>query len=292
MSVPEQSTSFSSRLGALIQRLGLAGRASRNVLEQASQLRLPFQPLPSLQDSIWWQAGAPLQRLVDLPRSALSGPVQEDKANAHAVLIRLVQLQQEHHDSYDLRQINGLSCSTAELPHFASLEEYAASPACRGIRIISYKDFLKAINQALPRFLAGEPISLNQAGWLGERLFWSGEQHPQAFSCAIAYARLRGLEITLPADISRYRINPAGLHELQQRYHVLAMPAQTWSDPTFMSLLLNDGLPYSRLALLRTPGAHEFLLLPKDHLAANALGEGLRLAGAADVVAHLQQLPH
>lgn len=292
MSFPEQSTSFSSRLGALIQRLGLAGRSSRNVLEQASQLRLPFQPLPAPQDSIWWQAGAPLQRLADLPRSALSGPVQEDKANAHAVLIRLVQLQQEHQDSFDLRQINGLSCSTGDLPHFASLEEYAASPACRGIRIISYKDFLKTINLALPRFLAGEPISLYRADWLGERWFWNGEQQQQAFSCAIAYARVRGLEITLPADISHYRINPDGLHQLQQRYHVLAMPAQAWSDPTFMRLLLDDGLPYSRLALLRTPGAHEFLLLPKDHLAANALGEGLRLAGAADVVAHLQQLPH
>ena len=46
------------------------------------------------------------------------------------------------------------------------------------------------------------------------------------------------------------------------------------------------------LSLLRTQGAAEFLLLPKADSAALALGEGLRLAGAADGVSYLQQLAH
>ena len=73
---------------------------------------------------------------------------------------------------------------------------------------------------------------------------------------------------------------------------MLAMPVQAWTDPAFMALLLDNGLPYARLSLLRTAGAAEFLLLPKADSAAMALGEGLRLAGAADGVSYLQQLAH
>jgi hypothetical protein len=80
------------------------------------------------------------------------------------------------------------------------------------------------------------------------------------------------------------------LAELRRRYHMLAMPVQAWSEPAFMSLLLDHGLPYARLSLLRYPNAPEFLLLPKDSPEANALGEGLRLAGAPDVIGHLEAL--
>ena len=68
------------------------------------------------------------------------------------------------------------------------------------------------------------------------------------------------------------------------------MPGAAWSDPAFMGLLLDNGLPYARLALLRTHGAPEFLLLPKHNQEATALGEGLCLAGAPDVVKHLKTL--
>ena len=290
MSFSEHSASLSSRLGALAQRLGLAGRSSRQILERASSLQLPFQALPSLKQSIWWESGPPLQRLLDLPRDALSGPVQEDKAQAHAVLIRLIKQRQEQLDSFDLRQISGFSCTDSSRAACSSFEEYAASAACHHIRIISYKDFVKAISQALPRFLAGEQINLRQANWHGEQLYWSGEQNLEAFACAIAYARRRGLEISLPAQLTHYQIDPAGLSELQSCYHMLAMPVQAWSDPAFMALLLDHGLPYARLSLLRSPGAPEFLLLPKAHEQARALGDGLRLAGAPDVVSYLQQL--
>ena len=292
MSYPEHPTSMTARLATLAQRLGFTGRASRQILDRASTLRLPFQALPPAAESIWWQAAPPLHRLVDLPRDALSGPVQEDKAQAHAVLARLVEQQHASLEVFDLRQINGLCCSGDNLAPYASLEEFAGSPACKGIRIISYKDFLRTISLAVPRFLAGEPINLRQASWQGERIYWNGDQHIEAFACAIAYARLRGLEISLPAELTRYRLNPAGIAELQQRYHMLAMPVQAWSDPAFMALLLDNGLPYARLSLLRTPGSPEFLLLPKADSAAMALGEGLRLAGAADGVSYLQTLTH
>jgi hypothetical protein len=290
MSLSEQPPTLSSRLGALAQRLGLIGRAPRQILERANQLRLPFEPLPEVRDSICWQDGPQLHRLIDLPRGALSGPVQEDKAQAHAALIRIIELEERQLTSFDLRMVDGLSGCNAEQAAFASFEDYAASQACRQVRIISYKDFVKTISLALPRFLAGERISLRQASWHGERVFWAGEHHPQAFACAIAYARRRELEISLPADLCHYRLSAQGLSELQQQYHALAMPAAAWSDPAFMGLLLDSGLPYARLSLLRSPGDPEILLLPKHSAEATALGEGLRLAGAPDVVGYLQRL--
>ena len=42
--------------------------------------------------------------------------------------------------------------------------------------------------------------------------------------------------------------------------------------------------------LLRTPGAPEFLLLPKQSPQASALGEGLRQAGAPDMLDYVRQL--
>lgn len=290
MSPSEHPASLTERISALAQRLGLSGRGPRYVLQRASELRLPFQVLPQPSEQIWWQNGAPLQRLVDLPRNALSGPVQEDKADAHAMLINVVQHETQQLDAFDLRLIDGLCGSDLRAAPFTSFEQYASSEACRSIRIISYKDFVKVISTALPRFLAGERIVLRQADWVGNRVYWAGEHHHEAFASAVAYARLRGLDVTLPAELTRYRLNMPGLQALQAGYHMLAMPVQAWSDPQFMGLLLDKGLPYARLAMLRSPGAPEFLLLPKHSPEATALGEGLRLAGAPDVVAYLCQL--
>lgn len=291
MSLSESPTSIASRLSALAQRLGLGGRVPRMVFERARSLRLPFRVLPEPVPSIWWQAGPPLHRLVDLPRDALSGPVQEDKAAARGVLMGVVERHTEHLDDFDLRRIDGLCSPPPSLDsNLTSFEELTACPLGRCARIISYKDFLKTISHAMPRFLAAEAVELRQASWYGERLFWAGEQHGEEFACAIAYARLRGLEVTLPAELTRYRLSASGLAELRRRYHMTAMPVQAWSEPAFMSLLLDNGLPYARLSLLRYPDAPEFLLLPKDSPEAHALGEGLRLAGAPDVIAYLEAL--
>ena len=290
MSLSEQPSTLSSRLGALAQRLGLIGRGQRQILERASQLRLPFSPLPQLRESICWQDGPQLHRLIDLPRSALSGPVQEDKAQAHAMLVRVIEAQEQQLTSFDLRMIDGLSTCNPQQTSHASFEAFAASEPCRQVRIISYKDFVKAISLALPRFLAGERIILRQASWRSERVFWAGAHHSEAFACAIAYARRRELEVNLPAELNHYRLSEQGISNLQQHYHVLGMPNAAWSDPAFMALLLDNGLPYARLSLLGGPGSPEFLLLPKHSSEATALGEGLRLAGAPDVVGYLQRI--
>ena len=284
------SSPLSTRLTALAQRLGLIGRGSRQIFARASALRLPFKVLPAPETSICWHANPHLQRLIDLPRGALSGPVQEDKAQAHSALTQVVEAEAQQLQTFDLRLIHGFACATAGSQSYASFEDYAASEHCKQVRIISYKDFVKTISLALPRFLAGEPIELRQASWRGTQTFWAGEHQGEAFAGAIAYARRRGLEVMLPAKLVRYRLSQPGLENLQARYHVLAMPGEAWSDPSFMGLLLDNGLPYARLSLLKTVGAPEFLLLPKEHPEATALGEGLRLAGAPDVLGYLHQL--
>lgn len=286
MSLPEPPSPLSSRLAALAQRVGLLGRGCKPIFERASQLQLPFRAIPTFADNICWLGGPPLQRLKDLPRSALSGPVQEDKAEAHAALIQLIEV--EHHElaQFDLRQVDSLvHCDGS----YASLEDYATSEACRQIRIISYRDFLKHLGKALPDY-PHQRLELFRARWRGERLFWAGESNPASFAGAVAYARLRGLDITLPAHITDYRISLAGLHDLEQRYHALAMPCAAWSDASFMQLLMEHEVPYARLNLLRTPGSPEFLLLPKHSPQACALGEGLLQAGAPDMLQYLREL--
>src|SRR5690606_23667381 len=121
------------------------GRAPRQILERASRLRLPFSPLPTTRDSIFWQEGPPLHRLVDLPRGALSGPVQEDKAQAHAVLVKVVDMQEQELNAFDLRLIEGINGNAPISAFFTDFESYAASEYCRQVRIISYKDFVRTI---------------------------------------------------------------------------------------------------------------------------------------------------
>lgn len=269
--------------------MGLLGRGSRQIFARASALRLPFKPLPAAVESVCWHEGPQLQLLLNLPRGALSGPVQEDKAQAHAALTQVVEAQTQQLHAFDLRMIDGFACPVPA-PGYTCFEDYAASEHCKQVRIISYKDFIKTISLALPRFLAGEPIELRQANWRGSRTFWSGETQGEAFAGAIAYARRRGLDAQLPANLVRFRLNETGLNDLQNRYHVLAMPEAAWSDPSFMGLLLDNAIPYARLSLLKKAGTPEFLMLPKEHQDATALGEGLRLAGAPDVPEHLRQL--
>lgn len=278
-------------LAALAQRLGLQRRTPHRLMQEARALRLPFQPLPPVQESIWWQADPPLHRLVELPRDALSGPVQEDKADARAVLMRLVEREQRSLDGIDLRQVDGLVGKDPQAPQRDGLEAYSVTPACRTVRIISYKDFVRTLGQAVAEFPEAGRLRLRRAGWRGERLFWAGEpQHLPTFAAAVTYARRRGLEVVLPAELTSYRLSESGLADLRRRYHVLAMPAQAWSDPVLMGLLLDQGMPYARLALLRRNGAPEFLLLPRRHPAANALGEGLYQAGAPDMTGFLAGL--
>ncbi|WP_404441634.1 DUF6685 family protein [Stutzerimonas chloritidismutans] len=291
MSLPEPMPPVTSRIVRFAQRLGLTGKSPRQILEHASQIRLPFAPLSEPAASIFWHDGPCLQRFVDLPRSALSGPIQEDKARARAALTRLVRQEQSTHAALDLRQIDGLGGQSADGRTYPTFEAFAATPACRQLRVISYKDFVRTLSIALPDYQAQAPIELRQASWLGERIYWSGEHHAEAFACAIAYARLRGLEVNLPCELIDYRLDASGLHALDNDYHAVTMPAQAWNNRVFMSLLLDAKIPYARLTLLRNADNSELLLLEKRQPAANALGEGLKLAGAPDMVRYLRDLP-
>ncbi|WP_444816363.1 DUF6685 family protein [Stutzerimonas frequens] len=290
MSLPEPMPSLTTQIARLAQRLGLRSKAAHSVLQRASNLQLPFSRLPEPEPSIFWTDGPCLQRLLELPRGALSGPVQEDKARAHAALTRLIskdciRLQ------LDLRQIDGFGGPQCGGASYATFEAFAATPACRQIRIISYKDFVRTLGAALPGFDTGAPIEVRQASWLGERLYWAGEHHLEAFACAVAYARLRGLEVMLPADVTDYRLDRSGVHALDADYHAVTMPAQAWSDREFMALLLDSQVPYARLTLLRDTSNSELLLLEKRDPMANAIGEGLKLAGAPDLIRYLRDLP-
>ncbi len=285
-----QSTSISNRLASW---LGLGRKTGSPLHDRAALLKLPFSELPVMPDSIWWQGTPPIQRLAELPRDALSGPVQEDKAEARAVLRGVVTAEERDIENFDLRDIDGLVLPADPEEHYPSFEAYASSAACKGIRLIGYKDFSQALSKALPGDSSEIVLSLRKANWRGQRVFYAPTSPQEAptrfFACAIAYARVRGLNLPFNTRMTEYRLIRGGIRSLEHHYHVLAMPTVTWSDPHFMPLLLT-GMPYARLTLLRGPGAPEFLLLPRQHADSNALGEGLRLAGAPDVCHWLRQM--
>jgi len=111
----------------------------------------------------------------------------------------------------------------------------------------------------------------------------AGERAREALACAVVYARVRGLSVSLPAQVTRYRLNQAGLCAFQEQYHALWMPPQIWTTARFMHLLLENHIPYARLAKLH-PDYQEVLLLPRGRRRSNALGLGLLKAGAFDAV--------
>lgn len=284
-----QSRSMSQRLAAIAQRLGLGAADAFNVPQRTRALALCFNAPEHPAGGIGWQSGAPLYRLIDLPRGALSGPVQEDKARVHAVLKKLVGRRNESLPALDLREVNGL-CTRGPLADnpLPDFEALATSDTCRKVRIISYKDFSKALGTALPGFeRKTEALRLRQADWHGPRLFWEDDNHPCEFASAVVYARRRGLEISLPAKIEHFSLRREALYDLDRRFHMLAIPTQAWSDPGFMGLLLDTGLPYARFGLFNSE-TPESLLLPKDHAQAKDFGEGLRAIGAPDMVAYLR----
>lgn len=273
---------WSSRVIALAQQLGLGKTRSTTIAQRTRQLRLPFCALPREVDSLWWHHCLPLDQLFELPRGALSGPVQEDKAQARSVLLQLVSQTLESRPTLDIRQIDGL-CALGGFEQYSSFEALSASPEGRALRLISYKDLVRTLSRALPNHLVGETLQLKSANWLGSRLYWAGEQEQLSLACAIAYARRRELDIQLPAQISHYQLSAQGVQTFIEHYHAPAMPVQSWSDAGFMSLLLDSGMPYARLPLALPSGNFEFLLLPKNNADAHVLGEGLVQAGAPDL---------
>lgn len=293
MDRPAFHSLIAERLKALFKK---AGSADTTVVaftpEQiAHSVNLPFTPLQVPAVTIGWKNNLNFQHLYNLPRDALSGPIQDDKVEAYAALKNLVSKVVVTESSIDLREIFGLLALPQDADNLQSLEAFAARAECRHIRIISYRDFKKAITQALPQFFNEQAIHLYQASWLGPGLFWAEQQNNCAFACAVAYARLRGLELPKTAQISRYQIDTTVLSNLQDKYHMLIMPEQAWKDREFMTILLRSDSPYARLILSQTPQPLEVLLLPKHKPLSDSLGEGLKLAGAYDASDFLWQLP-
>ena len=289
MDQPNSSSSLLSRLLSLFK--GRANDSAAFTPEHiAERIKLTFSGLDRPQLSISWKSNLYFQHLYDLPRGALSGPVQEDKAEAHALLVKLVSKVIDTESVIDLRDIYGFSELLPGTERMQDLETFAASEQCRHIRIISYRDFEKIITQAIPHFLSDQPINLRQASWLGTNLFWADEKLSCEFACAVVYARRRGLDLPKRTYISRYSLNIDVLQAVQRNYHMLIMPEQAWSDREFMAILLNSGSPYARLALSKEPYPTEVLLLPKRKQLSDNLGKGLKLAGAHDACEILLQL--
>jgi len=267
---------FSHLLGSVSRFLGYGDYRLRQIYRRAASLRLPFTEPPKIAPNIWWSS-AGLASLANLPRSALSGPVQEDKALAYQALRSLVSERQETCEQLELRQIDGLAGTPGE--PFNRLEDLVLGHPCRRFRIISYQDFERVIRLALPRF-PQEPIYLLSTDWI-ERLFWAGTREREAFACAVVYARVRGLNVSLPAQVTRYQLDKSGFNHLRGQYHALFMPNEAWTTPGLMHLLLETEMPYARLAKVH-PNYQEVLLLPRNRQRSNALGLGLRKAGAFD----------
>ncbi|HHX06077.1 MAG: hypothetical protein KBD92_02100 [Thiopseudomonas sp.] len=282
-------SSLLSRISSLLKRSD--DDSARSTPEQiARRIALPFVDLAIPSTSICWRNNLYFQHLYDLPRSALSGPIQEDKAEAHSFLANIVSKTIDTECIIDLRDIYGLSESVCGLQPLQSLESFATSDQCRHIRIISYRDFEKIITQAIPHFLSDQPISLRQANWLGGHLFWASEQYSCELACAVVYAKRRGLDLPKRSYISRYALNSDALRTLQKHYHVLLMPEQAWADRQFMAILVDSSIPYARLTLTKSPEQREVLLLPRHKKLSDNLGKGLKLAGAFDATETLLRL--
>lgn len=283
------SAALASRFKRLFSRL-MHGSRTYTPKQIAQRIELPFSGFNAPQLTVSWENNLNFQHLYKLPRHALSGPVQEDKSQAHTILNHLIKKETDTQSIIDLRELYGFGELQLGSESLSSLERFASSGGCRSVRIISYRDFKKTIEQAIPDFFTEQPIQLLQASWLGPELFWAGQKCSCEFACAVVYARLRGLELPKAAHINRYMIDRNAVHNIARHYHMPIMPEQAWDDPEFMTALVETGSPYVRLTLSPTPHPIEVLLLPKHKQLSDTLGTALKLAGAYDASTTLLQL--
>ena len=278
-------STVSARLLDFAQRLGLRRVVAPEFRQRIAQLALTFPRLPVPEDTIWWHNALSLESLYELPRGALSGPVQDDKAHAHKALRALIYRQQWEIDALDLRSISGLVGYESLFSSLTQLEHYNVAQ-CRHIRIISMTDLSKVLDN-----LQTDRWVLNEASWRGGRRFWTHSLHNQAITAAVCYAKLRKLCVERPAVINSFQFNHDGIQKLSQQFHVLYMPNEAWNNEALMDLLATHQLPYSRLSLDRATRTGDCLILPKQHAYADALGQGLLALGAEDFCDYLRRLP-
>lgn len=268
--------------------------ASRRIQRCLERLADAFVPLPLPQNSLWWDDGHPLHLLHNLPRAALSGPTQEIKSKAHALLSQLVVADTRQLPAFDLRQLDGL-CHRLGEPALATvqqLEELAALPAARDqARIIGYRDFQAALYRALPTLSSEQPLRLRQASWRGPRFFLENDASTTlAFASIVAYARIRGIAVEVPAQVHCLRLELAAVERLQQAFALYALPNAVWNHPDFIQVLLSLKLDYARLPLPAPGQDLEWLLLPNEVASTRVLAEILERLGAAEVTGYLRAL--
>ncbi len=276
---------------SFISRILTGGVAVRNSAFSKKQVqanvKLKFPSLDLSTPSIHWNKNTHLLNFANLAHRSLSGPVQEDKADAHALLKNVVDIEHYTLPSFDLCNLYGFNTDDNELVQHECLDSLAGCNACKSIRIISMRDFEKVLNQVIPDFDCAPRIQLYASELLGEKYFWSGQKNIDKLIGVIVYARRRGIAIQLPAEVSKAVINRNSLGFLSDCYHVLAMPAQAWADKNFMRFLIDYPVPYVRLPISRGDNPVEVLLLPRQNINANTLGEGLLAAGAQDAALFL-----
>lgn len=257
-------------------------------LEQLSnslQLRFPELSIPK--PRLHWQQCSHLGQLVNLPSNALYGPVQEDKANAWQLLKNLIEEQRINMHAFDLRELYGLNHQTPELLALNSWEDMARSQPCRNIRIISMRDYQRALARATHHEQGAHLLTTR---WFGNCYYWARQQDSCDFIACLVYARRRGLPMIMPVQIRRIQVNETAAQQLQQHYHMLALHPHAWADTSFMHYLATYKIPYARLPLTQANDGLDALLLPRDSALADAFGQGLRAAGAPDLCQFLLDL--
>lgn len=282
--------SFIARLRALASGSGVPRLRSFTAEQVGRNVRLEFPQLTISRPSIHWHKNFNLHVLFELSRSALSGPVQEDKAAAYAFLKHIVKTKETFLDSFDLRDIYGISIKLPEILPYETLEEICALESCRSIRLISLSDFERLMARIMPSSKQSQPVQLYSAPWLGKNYFWEPEPPLLEFISAVVYARRRGLPIVRSARLLEPCLNKKALEDLQQSYHMLALPSNAWSESTFMPYLVNYRVPYARLTAAPLLKPFELLLLPRTDVLSDELGKGLRIAGARDATTFLLKL--
>lgn len=290
MSHPPSRPSFASRIGSFFSGRNKPVKKLFNTRDVIKQVKLDFPSLTLPELSIHWKENFNLQHLLNLPTNALSGPVQEHKAAAHSLLKHIVGKEEYNLNLFDMRDIYGINSNLEQALAYADFEGLCNSEMCKPIRIISMRDYNRVLDTAIPPARRKEIVQLYTAQWLGLNYFWACEQYAVEFSCAILYARRRGLALKMSTNVIQLVLNSEALVRLQKSYHMLVMPEDAWSNPGFMEYLVKYKTPYSRLKLQRGSNPIEVILLPREDYHSDALGSGLRLLGAQDATEFLLNL--
>lgn len=255
--------------------------------ELCNSLQLRFPQLEAPEPKLHWQQSMHLRQLVNLPSNALYGPVQEDKANAWQLLKNLIEEQSISMNALDLRELYGLNHQSPELLACTSWEDMARSQACRNIRIISMRDYERAMAKATDHQQGAHLLTTR---WFNSSYYWAREQDSCDFIASLVYARRRGLPMVMPVQIHLVQVNEAAAKLLQQSYHMLGLHPTAWADTSFMHYLATYKIPYARLPLVHGSNGLDAILLPRNSALADAFGQGLRATGAPDLCEFLLRL--